>query len=104
MTAAFLPFEPSRRESPKASRIGDVAQDEQSEVSIYRKPRDLEFTAAERAGDPRDAVRARRTAVHQDDIRLVTDFARDHGLTVASVEPARRLIKLSGTAAQHQAA
>jgi phospholipase C len=104
MTAAFLPFEPSRREPPKASRIGDVPPDEHIEVSIYLKPRAFELTAAELAADPRDAVRSRRTELHRDDIRLITDFAQDFGLTVVSVEPARRLVKLAGTAANHQAA
>ena len=36
--------------------------------------------------------------------QLVEEFASDHGLTVVSTEPARRLIKLSGTAAQFQSA
>ena len=52
---------------------------ERFEVSVYLKPGTTNF-------------------------QLVEEFASDHGLTVVSTEPARRLIKLSGTAAQFQSA
>lgn len=104
MPSAFEPFEPSHRELPQASRVGDVTADEPIEVSVYLKPRDGDLTASVPGADPREALRSRRQALHQDDVRRVTEFAHTFGLTVSSFEPARRLIKLAGTAANHQAA
>jgi hypothetical protein len=45
-----------------------------------------------------------RFEVSAGDFKLVKEFASDHGLTVTGTEPAKRLIKLSGTAAEFQAA
>jgi kumamolisin len=81
---------------PTCRRIGDVPAGEQFEVSIYLKPR--------AGGTSRADLAATRATQHANDFELVQEFASDHGLTVTATEPARRLIKLSGTATQFQAA
>src|SRR3569833_420643 len=95
----YQDFQPSHKKPPGATcqRIGAVPAGEQFEVSIYLKPRNL------RAGSRADLAAARATA-HADDFKLVEEFASDHGLTVTATEPAKRLIKLRGTAPQFQAA
>ncbi len=100
---SYIPFEASRRPPPAAAtRMGDVPDDEQIEISIYLKPRDL--SPAPDSDHPRAALSAARAEVHKDDIRLISEFAGEHGLTVLSVEPGRRLVRLSGSAAKLQAA
>jgi len=77
----YQDFTPSHKAPPGPSckRIGAVPMTERFEVSVYLKTGTTNF-------------------------QLVEEFASDHGLTVVSTEPARRLIKLSGTAAQFQSA
>jgi kumamolisin len=104
---SYKEFVPSRKAAPGPScrRIGDVPADEQLEVSIYLKPRNGEPAAAGgSSGDPRADLAARRSAQHAADFKLIQQFAQEHGLGVIATEPARLLIKLSGTAAQFQAA
>jgi kumamolisin len=76
------------------------------ESQRYLKPRPHTGPADEalRDTDHRAVLRARRAIQHQDDIRLLTEFAVDNGLTVSEVDPARRLVKLSGPASKMQAA
>jgi kumamolisin len=94
----YIEFTPSHREAPAGHRHADVAPDQAMEVSVYLKPRGglKGVTPAEMA--------ARRASDHAGDIKLVEDFATQTGLRVAAVEPARRLVRLSGTAARMQAA
>lgn len=97
----YAPFAASHREAPQgATAIGDVDRDETIEISIYFKPRDR---AATLAGD-RAALAARRALLHHDDIRLIKEFAAEHGLSVVAIEPARRLMRLAGPAAEVEAA
>ncbi len=77
---------------PACKRIGEVPAGERFEVSIYLKPRNG-------GSSSRADLAAARAAQHADDFKLVQEFASDHGLTVTATEPAKRLIKLSGTAA-----
>jgi kumamolisin len=107
VSKTYVDFPESHRTLPAgAQRLGDVAPDENIEVSVYLKPRPYTGPADEalRDTDRRAALRARRAVQHQDDIRLLTEFAVDNGLTVSEVDPARRLVKLSGPASKMQAA
>ncbi|MGH7066183.1 MAG: S53 family peptidase, partial [Acetobacteraceae bacterium] len=102
MTAGdYAVFPASHREAPPgASVLGDVGADEAIEVSIYLKPRDRDApVSADRA-----LRAARRAELHRDDVRLLREFAAEHDLTVIAVEPARRLVRLSGPAARMEAA
>jgi kumamolisin len=90
----------SHRSMPRdARRLGPVAGDETLHISLYLKSRGQ---AALPAG--RDALAASRASVHAADIDAVTAFANANGLTVTESSPARRLVRLSGTASAFQAA
>jgi kumamolisin len=89
-----------------ASLIGPAPAQDVIEVSVYLKPR----TTAQAAEVPRAveqkvaALAAGRAAEHAADVDAVKAFAAAHGLKVISVEPVRRLVKLSGTPASMEAA
>jgi kumamolisin len=95
----YQDFGPSHKNppGPTCKRIGSVPAGEQFEVSLYVKPRNAG------TGNRADLAAA-RAAAHADDFKLVKEFASEHGLTVTATEPAKRLIKLRGTAAEFQAA
>jgi kumamolisin len=90
----------------QASRIGPPSDQDVIEVSVYLKPHAApEAAAAVNAAAPKVAeLAAGRAAEHADDITAVKAYAAQHGLKVISVEPVRRLVKLSGTAAAMEAA
>src|SRR3984893_2460802 len=106
VSRTYKEFTPSQKTAPGPSckRIGDVPAAERIEVSIYFKPRDSHPGARSAAADPRADLASRRATQHAGDFKLLQDFASEHGLSVVATEPAKRLIKLSGTAAQFQAA
>jgi kumamolisin len=95
----YLPFAASHRDAPSGTRMAAVPDGEAMEISLYLKPRLSPAGFMSRA-----AMLAHRTDAHKDDIALVQTFAAEAGLAVVAVEPARRLIRLSGTAAAMQAA
>jgi kumamolisin len=101
----YKDFAPSHKEAPGPScqRIGEVPPGERFEVSIYLKPRQDE--PGSRTGvTARSHLAKHRQSQHAHDFKLIEEFARQHGLSVVATEPARRLIRLGGTAAQFQAA
>jgi len=87
-----------------AIRIGAAAPDTVIEVSVYVKSRGGEADALAGAMDPRAALAAHRAHAHHDDFERVGAFATAYGLSVSTIEPARRLIKLKGPASALQAA
>ncbi len=103
---SYREFSPSHRNAPAktAARVGAVPTQERIEVSLYLKPRKTLPAAFKAKGDPRKDLLARRKLQHADDIKQVRAFAKEHGLQVTAVEPARRRIRLAGTAAKMQAA
>lgn len=97
----YAVFPTSYREAPTgATAIGDVDRNETIEVSIYLKPRDRDLPT----GGDRATLAARRAELHRDDIRLIKEFAAEYDLSVVAVEPARRLVRLSGPADRIEAA
>src|ERR1700749_770378 len=100
VSKSYKEFQASAKAAPgpTSRQVGPVPADERFEVSIYLKPRHGGASNA-RSGagaDPRAELQARRSAQHADDIRLVREFAQEHGLSVVSSEPAKRLVKLGG--------
>ncbi|HET9112818.1 MAG TPA: alkaline phosphatase family protein [Burkholderiales bacterium] len=91
-----------RPEPPGATRIVDVAPEEPVEVSVYLVPHPDEADFSHRR--TRAELNTRRAAGYQNDIQCVLDFAREAELSVVSVEPGRRLLKLRGPAARIEAA
>ncbi len=105
VSKTYQDFTPSHKAppGPTCQRMGEVPAGERFEVSIYLKPRDAGARNSN-AADPRAYLAATRATQHAGDFKLVEEFVSEHGLTVVSTEPAQRLIKLSGTATQFQAA
>jgi len=89
---------------PRAARSAGVQNpNEPITVSVYLKPASAP-PGPDQAAEELEALTARRTSEHAGDVQALRDFAARNGLAVESVEPARRLVKLSGTAAQIQSA
>jgi kumamolisin len=114
----YREFSASHRAAPGPGfrKTGAVPANEPIEVSIYLKPRSAAPGAETATGaapdkpsagnpsndNPRAALGARRRSEHAADFQMIRDFAARHGLTVIAEEPAQRLARLSGTAAQIQ--
>jgi kumamolisin len=87
-------LKPSFREAPTAERLGDVSSDEKIRLTVVLKP-----------GTPLDptgprlsrADYARRHGTKPEIIRHLTDYARDHGLTVEAADPATHRVVLTGS-------
>jgi kumamolisin len=117
MVDDYVAIPGSFRAAPQdAMLIGDVADGERIEISIYLKEREADplvdakpLKAAEAAGRSapfatRDQLRAGRIERHAEDINAVAAFADKAGLSLEKQQPERRLVKLAGTAAALQAA
>jgi kumamolisin len=93
-TRQYVPLEGSERKPPAgATPLGPADPAELLTVSLYLKPR-----AAPAAGRRLD--RAEFAGLHgatPDALARIEAYAKDHGLVVADVHPARRLVRLSGT-------
>lgn len=92
---------------PGARQVGAVHPDESIQVSIYLKPRSQ--PVAEQLNQPNYQPLSREEFANQhgadpDAIAKVEAFAREHQLTIVEVNPARRVVVVSGTAAQMNAA
>ena len=76
------------------------------EVSVYLKRDDagVSFGEDDAPAERRRTLSAHRANQHADGIAVVERFARDHGLDVVGAEPARRLVRLRGTASGFAAA
>ncbi|MES1156356.1 MAG: S53 family peptidase [Alphaproteobacteria bacterium] len=99
MPSAYVAFPSSdRKPPPDAQVVGEAPRDEAVEVSIYLKRKDHD------AANTPAKLKAVRSDAHQMDIELVGKFAREHGLRVVATDPARRLVKLSGSVAQMETA
>jgi kumamolisin len=93
------PLAGSQREAPKNMRsIGRVSGDEPITISLYLRavtPAPADTANVQTRAHFADA----RTTEHAGDIAAITAFARASGLSVEGSDAARRLIRLSGTAA-----
>lgn len=108
----FTPLAGSERQLPEKARfVGPVDPQERIEVSIYLRSPSSETIAGdinEHARHPgqrmtREEFWAKHSA-SADDIAKVEQFAHDHHLDVVEVDPVKRKIALSGTAADVTAA
>jgi kumamolisin len=89
---------------PAAARpTGAQDPNEPITVSVYLKSVSAP-PAADQEPEDLEALTTRRASEHASDVQALRDFAAQHGLTVEAVEPARRLVKLTGPAAQIQSA
>ena len=92
----YLPIKGSERKRPTdATLLGPADPDEVLTASLYLKPRETPP-----AGLRLDrAAFAKRYGAQPEDIDRIRAYAADHGLVVADVDPARRLVRLAGTVA-----
>jgi len=101
----YVQFPPSERPAPDgATQLTPSPPDETIQVSVYLKPHASAPQPAPGFAEPRADLRERREQSYRDDIRLVAEFAAANGLTVATADPARRLVQLSGTVNQMERA
>ena len=94
----YVPLKGSERKSPPgATVLGPADPAELLTLSLYLKPRET----------PPDGQRLGRTefagrfGARSGDIDRIRTYATDHGLVVADVDPARRLVRLAGTVEAH---
>ena len=109
----------SYREPPKTAvaiaSVHAVNPSEEIEVSVYLKDRDAdplqqppmsakEFAARAQPAPSAEALNTQRQDSYKEDIDAISQFASSAGLSVVKVDPARRLIKISGPADKLEAA
>lgn len=95
MVKQMQPLPGSHRNPPGGMRpAGRIARDEQIAVSLYLKPVEEAPAFTDRA-----SLLASRRVEHGGDMAAVASFAATYGLKVADSDPARRLVRLTGTAA-----
>jgi kumamolisin len=94
----------TRTPDPQHARVGDAEPNRKLEVTVYLRPASpLDWVDDEAARPPaqrRTLTREELASAHgasEDDVRAVRAFAEEYGLEVASVDMARRSVKLSGT-------
>lgn len=95
-----------REQRANSRRVGKADAKAQIEVSVYLRPQSAILPATTYAAQTDQARQllsreqlAQQAGADPADIAAVQAFAQANGLTVAAVEPARRLVKLSGTVA-----
>lgn len=99
MPRAYVELRASKRDPiPGSQVIGPVAPDTRIEVSIYIRPRRPARPTPQGAPLSRSTFTARHGA-HPDDLAKIVAYAKDHGLDVLNSDAARRVVRLSGTAA-----
>jgi kumamolisin len=93
----------SRHSAPHGMQpLGRVPDDEPITVSVYLKSRsgDPLLQAGSAPGfQSRAALRTLREDDHAEDVAAVRAFAEEHGLDVRHADPARRLVQITGKAA-----
>src|SRR4051812_41163086 len=101
-----LPVQGSERaEMPAARVVGPVGDDELVDVTI--RVRSASGGLAPRAATAAPMTReelAQQAGASPDDLRVVEDFAHEHGLTVLGASPAERAVRLRGPAGAMQSA
>ncbi|WP_197495886.1 S53 family peptidase [Acidihalobacter yilgarnensis] len=92
---SYIELPGSHKTVPAATRLAHVSPGEFIEISLYLKPQPHE--AVSHGRETREGLDKRRAEAYQTEIRRIVDFTREAGLSVITVEPGRRLIRISGT-------
>jgi kumamolisin len=98
MPVSRQPIPGSERAAPQGRSAGAADPNERVEVSIYLRD---DAPAGTTTREQCATERSRRLAPAISDL---TQFARQHGLDVTKTDPARRLVKLSGTVSKLESA
>jgi kumamolisin len=119
MTSAYVELPGSHRDPPKETpaiaAVRAVNPSEEIEISIYLKDREPDplqqpaITATEDAAQARSAqsfesLNAQRLEDYKQDIDAISKFVTTAGLSIVKIDPARRLVKVSGTAEKLESA
>ena len=107
VSSSYVEVVGSHRAPPtQAAYVSDLADDEIVTASLYlkRKEDPAALTGLDQPAQRRALLHDHRREQYSADIGLVLAFARENGLHPASIEPEKRLIRLSGPASAIQAA
>jgi len=107
VSSSYVEVVGSHRAPPtQAAYVADLADDETVTASLYLKRKDdpTDLSGLDRPDQRRMALHDRRREQYAADIGLILRFAREHGLTAASIEPEKRLVRLTGKARAIEAA
>ncbi len=99
MPRSYVELRASKRDPvPGSQVVGPVAPDTRIDVSVYVRSRKPAHPS--RQGRPLDrSAFASAHGAHPDDVAKIVAYAKDHGLDVVNTDTARRVVRLSGTAA-----
>jgi kumamolisin len=102
---------PDSERLPHGNKLRRAPRNERLELSLYLRPRQgARETEDPEPGDEtyraldREGLALERAALHAPDIAAIERWAAASGLAVTRREPARRLVKVSGTVARIEAA
>jgi len=102
MTKTRIELPGSRHPAPPNMQpVGRVPEDEPITVSVYLKDRSGNplLDGSETQFHSRASLREVREQHHAEDLAAIRSFAEDHGLEVQLADTARRLVQLTGNAA-----
>src|SRR5580704_17257250 len=94
---------PGSDRHPIGNRVGAQPGDEVIEVSVILKPKVRAKASPDETPLSREEF-AKQYGADPALLKKLEAFAKEHGLTVGEVSPARRTVKLEGTAANLQTA
>jgi len=106
-SSSIVEVKGSHRAPPtQAAYVSDLDDDEVVTASLYLKRREdpAALASLDQPDQRRAVLHEHRRQQYADDVKLVLDFAKQAGLEAVSVEPEKRLIRLSGTARKIEAA
>jgi kumamolisin len=106
-SSSIVEVKGSHRAPPtQAAYVSDLGDDEVVTASLYlkRKEDPAALASLDQPDQRRAVLHEHRRQQYAEDVKLVLDFAKQAGLEAVSVEPEKRLIRLSGTARKMEAA
>jgi len=101
VSSSYVEVIGSHRAPPtQAAYVSDLADNETVTASLYlkRKEDPAALASLDQPDQRRAVLHEHRREQYSHEIGLILDFARQAGLTPASIEPGKRLVRLSGTA------
>ena len=120
MPADYVELPGSHRDAPKVApaiaSVRAVNRSEEIEVSLYLKDREpdpllrqapisaTQAAASTQSTPAYENLNAQRVQEYKVDIDAISKFCSAAGLSIVKIDPARRLIKISGTAEKLEAA
>jgi kumamolisin len=107
VSSSYVELVGSHRAPPtQAAYVSDLADDETVTASLYlkRKEDPAALASLDQVDQRRAMLHDHRREQYNAEIGLILAFAREAGLTAASIEPEKRLVRLTGKARAIEAA